>query len=159
MKALTVRPLWAHLIATGQKRVENRTWRTSHRGPLAIHAAARSGDELALIPELRAAGYTIPDPEELVCGAVVAVVDLVGVVPFQPGEPRLPGCEREEDLAGDRLATGPVCWLLAEPRRIERPIAARGQQGLWEIEIPGNSFAGQVAPGQALPSRGGKTWK
>jgi len=38
MKAITIQQPWAEMIARGLKRVENRTWRTSHRGPLAIHA-------------------------------------------------------------------------------------------------------------------------
>ena len=38
MKAITISQPWAHLIVRGEKRVENRTWPTEHRGPLAIHA-------------------------------------------------------------------------------------------------------------------------
>lgn len=39
MKALTVRQPWAFWIAVGQKDIENRSWSTNFRGPLAIHAA------------------------------------------------------------------------------------------------------------------------
>jgi hypothetical protein len=39
MKALSVRQPWAGLIVAGVKDVENRCWRTSHRGPLLIHAS------------------------------------------------------------------------------------------------------------------------
>lgn len=39
MRALTIRQPWASLIIAGMKDVENRTWPTKHRGPLAIHAA------------------------------------------------------------------------------------------------------------------------
>jgi hypothetical protein len=38
MKALTVKQPWAHLICTGFKDVENRTWRTNFRGRVLIHA-------------------------------------------------------------------------------------------------------------------------
>lgn len=38
MKALTVCQPYASLIARGKKRVENRTWSTSYRGHLYIHA-------------------------------------------------------------------------------------------------------------------------
>lgn len=38
MKALTVRQPWASLIACGAKTIETRSWRTSYRGWLAIHA-------------------------------------------------------------------------------------------------------------------------
>jgi hypothetical protein len=40
MKALTLWQPWATLIANGTKTIETRSWSTSYRGPLAIHAAA-----------------------------------------------------------------------------------------------------------------------
>lgn len=39
MKALTVKQPWAGLIIAGGKDIENRTWRTSYRGRVLIHAA------------------------------------------------------------------------------------------------------------------------
>jgi len=42
IKALTIRQPWAFAILNLGKDVENRSWRTRHRGPLLIHAAARS---------------------------------------------------------------------------------------------------------------------
>ncbi len=38
VKALTVRQPWASLIIAGYKDVENRSWTTSYRGRLAVHA-------------------------------------------------------------------------------------------------------------------------
>jgi activating signal cointegrator 1 len=43
MKALTLTQPWATLIAIGAKHIETRSWATSYRGPLAIHAAAGYG--------------------------------------------------------------------------------------------------------------------
>jgi hypothetical protein len=39
LKALSIRQPWAWLIANGHKHIENRTWRTSYRGPILIHAS------------------------------------------------------------------------------------------------------------------------
>lgn len=39
MRALTLHQPFAHLVATGAKTVETRSWKTGYRGPLAIHAA------------------------------------------------------------------------------------------------------------------------
>lgn len=39
MKALSLRQPWASLIIYAGKDIENRTWPTSYRGPLLIHAA------------------------------------------------------------------------------------------------------------------------
>jgi hypothetical protein len=39
MKAVSIKQPWEYLVVTGAKLIENRTWRTSWRGPLLIHAA------------------------------------------------------------------------------------------------------------------------
>ena len=41
MKAITIWQPWASLLAHGVKQYETRSWATSYRGPIAIHAAAR----------------------------------------------------------------------------------------------------------------------
>lgn len=49
MKALTLWQPWATLVALGVKTIETRSWSTSYRGPLAIHAATRPiSDRLTL---------------------------------------------------------------------------------------------------------------
>ena len=117
MKALTICQPYAELIARGEKEIENRTWATSYRGPLAIHA----GKSKAWL-----------DPEDrthypgMVFGAVVALATLRG-------------CIRIEDLPleyrGSAHANGPWCWILIDVRRIE-PVPCKGAQGLWDWEPP-----------------------
>jgi hypothetical protein len=46
VKALSLWQPWASLIAVGAKRFETRSWQTSHRGPLLIHAAQKWGGQL-----------------------------------------------------------------------------------------------------------------
>src|SRR6266446_8164646 len=82
---------WATLIALGAKRIETRSWSTSYRGPLAIHASGRITKEAAmslrdpLIREaLAAGGYRegngpATNPFGLPLGAVIAVVTLMAV--------------------------------------------------------------------------------
>lgn len=41
MKAITVWQPWASLLASGRKKYETRSWATSYRSPIAIHAAKR----------------------------------------------------------------------------------------------------------------------
>lgn len=45
MKVLTLHQPWASLVALRVKTIETRSWSTSYRGPLAIHAARRKPDE------------------------------------------------------------------------------------------------------------------
>lgn len=53
MKALTLHQPWASLIALGYKTIETRSWATSHRGPLAIHAGTRRPPLMSLPPRPR----------------------------------------------------------------------------------------------------------
>lgn len=79
MKALSIRQPWAGLIAAGLKDIENRPWRTSHRGATLIHASlGRSGRTLRDIER----DYSVPITAELerlcaLAGGIVGMVDLV----------------------------------------------------------------------------------
>jgi hypothetical protein len=51
MKALSLWPHWAYLVAAGGKLIETRSWATKHRGPLAVcasQAAPRAALHMAL---------------------------------------------------------------------------------------------------------------
>ena len=45
MKALSLLQPWASLVAIGAKLYETRTWRTPHRGEIAIHASRTMGKD------------------------------------------------------------------------------------------------------------------
>lgn len=88
MKALTLHQPWASLVALGVKTIETRSWSTTYRGPLVIHAGQRPtkslfiGDHIVtasgrLTPRKTGHG-TLPLP----LGAVVATCTLVDVVPI-----------------------------------------------------------------------------
>lgn len=125
MKALTIHPVWAWAIMAGHKRVENRTWGTKHRGRLAIHAsansaAARKSDAIAR-QTLAAVGVEVP--EEVTAGALLGTVELVDIV--EAGDDR---------VSGDHLATGPLCWMLEDPRPLSEPVPMKGQQSIWPVD-------------------------
>lgn len=102
---LSVRQPWAHLIVAGVKDVENRTWVTGYRGPLAIHAA-RVVDPNAsrLLPDL--------DASQLPRGAIVGVV-------------QLDRCERDNPSAW--ADPNRYHWVLTSPRWLPEPIPWKGQ--------------------------------
>lgn len=106
MKALSLHQPWASLIAMGVKTIETRSWSTSHRGLLAIHAAKkrptqgqRVGDftvDWGLDASLggfvnggfdEGCGYLLvdaaSDTEPLPLGAIVATSRLVEVFPTE----------------------------------------------------------------------------
>ena len=124
-KAITVHPAWAWAIIYGGKAVENRTWNTRYRGPLAIHAGAkRSSDQDRAFVERIVQGLGVTLPHDLPQGVILGVVDLIDCQPYASG------------FADNPWAVGPFCWILARPRPFAEPIEAGGQQGLWTCQIP-----------------------
>lgn len=120
---LTVRQPWAHLIAHGAKRIENRSRPTSYRGPLVVHAGLRpddlDDDELAaLYPPGTDLDALV---EAMAWGAAVAVGDLYDCVPYAA-------------VANDPYACGPWCWLLRDVRPLRSPIPCRGHLAL--VRVP-----------------------
>ena len=81
MKAISLRQPWAWLVVNGHKNVENRTWATSFRGPVLIHAARRWGREERVNLEMVRREFGIDVPDDLHLGGIVGkanVTDCVG---------------------------------------------------------------------------------
>lgn len=73
LRALTICQPYAHLICIGEKRIENRRWRTTYRGPLPIHA----GKSMAWLKTYDMKSLAERDKTPMAFGAVVAVAHLV----------------------------------------------------------------------------------
>ncbi len=153
IKSLSLTQPWGTLIAIRAKRIETRSWSTAYRGPLAIHAAkGLPKDTLALFftqpfaSVLRAEGFS--HPSELPRGAVIAICDLVGVVPTRTmtnGGCRWDGPDgrryayeltEQEEAFGD-YSEGRYAWLLDNVRPLPEPVPAKGSLGLWNWTPPG----------------------
>lgn len=153
MRGLSLTQPWATLVAVGAKKIETRSWSTSYRGPIAIHAAKRfptEDRELCdygpFLSALRAGGYDLGQSpyrsspsgwgKVLSLGAIVAVAYLDWVV----GTPATPGlvCGHElpppepEASFGD-YSPGRYAWGLDFARPLPKPIPYRGALGLWEV--------------------------
>lgn len=173
MKALTLTQPWATLIAVGAKRIETRNWSTDHRGKLAIHAAKgldpvggrRGLFELCHTePFLSALKRDYPDGvddvgarvdvDALPRGAVVAIAELIEVVPITCGAPldQVPGGAPPYEEAFGDFSPGRFAWLLADVRALDETIPARGELGLWTwLEAP----AGLAAATPRAAAEGG----
>lgn len=124
MKALTICQPYAHLIAIGEKRIENRSWPTRYRGPLLIHAG-KSRDWL-----------TEDAPSGLVLGAVVAIATLAECLSIQAIERGRFPQHAYPWLREHRHTNGPWCWVLTDVQALLDPVPARGAQGLWSMPWP-----------------------
>ena len=125
MPAITLHQPWASLIAQGIKQFETRSWGTTYRGKLAIHAGKKHENDDRLLALL---GIT---QEQMTLGAIVAFVDLIDCI------------EITESFASQQSDTELMCgdWSITEPARyawrlenveiLNSPIPATGKQGMW----------------------------
>jgi len=130
MKALTICQPYATLICTPQdelpagetqKRVENRRWPTSYRGPLLIHAGKsrkfmRPGDAEKF--------------DDMPFGAVVGVARLIDCMEWPWPRP-IPDNRRW--LLDHPHAEGPYCFVLADVVRFAEPVPLVGCLGLFDV--------------------------
>ena len=103
MKTLSVRQPWASLIINGVKDIENRTWATSHRGPLLIQSSAKPmpAEELELVRAFALERGALL-PEILPLGGVLGIVTLLD-------------CVRSHSSPWFQ---GPVGWVLSDPHQL-----------------------------------------
>ncbi|MAA99622.1 MAG: hypothetical protein CMN87_00020 [Stappia sp.] len=125
MKALSIRQPWAWAIVTGLKPVENRTWSTSFRGPVLIHAgqtverdeidgmlslcARQSGASLALLRN----AYD----QQAATGAIVGAVTITDCVPNHASP----------------WFHGPVGFVLERPARALKPVRCPGRLSFFNV--------------------------
>jgi hypothetical protein len=137
LKALTVRQPWGTAIARWDKRVENRTWLTTHRGLLAIHTggswdrsaehahtltnafARHSGANRTYIDSVYTNGLDPRDDHMFPRSAIIAVATITG-------------CHQCADGSCSPWAiAGQWHWELADVHALARPVPTAGRLGLW----------------------------
>lgn len=125
MKALTICQPYAELILRGEKRVENRTWPTSYRGRMYVHAGKSR--------EWWDAETDAKRFPNAAWGAVVAIATLADCI--NHGDlfgPHRKWDEKYPWLREHAHTFGPWCWVLTDVTPIG-PWPWRGAQGLFEI--------------------------
>lgn len=119
---LSLYPEWAWAIMHAGKVVENRSWRTSYRGTLLIHASAKRSSHEALESArslLCARSKLRPRdlPDEFPSSAILGAVELVDCV---------------RDAKSSWAEAEAVHWLLRGARALPRPITdIPGQRRVW----------------------------
>lgn len=128
MKAITLWQPWATLIALGEKPYETRSWPTSYRGKIAIHASKKwDGETLAdfTSPEVwRVMQRRHVRDIDLPLGAIICVGDLTDCIPTVL-------VPQNEQRLGNFLP-GRFAWKIEHVKVLLNPISIRGQQGLWD---------------------------
>lgn len=143
-KALTLHQPWASLVALGVKTVETRSWATSYRGRLLIHAGRRmtygpigvygvkryTGEPLLLFPYGPMGRAEVPLP----LGAVVASCTLADCVPIVGAD----GCKD---------ATKHLC-IVNESMLLHSALDEPWPDGETEHIVSGEQPYGDFAPGR-----------
>lgn len=129
MKAISLWQPWASAITLGLKHIETRGWATTHRGPLAIHAAKRWTPEERDTCTHFARLHGLPELADPPRGAIIGVANIVAVLPSEALEEGLSETERSFGNYGP----GRFGWLLEDVVAFRVPIPYRGMQGLFNV--------------------------
>jgi activating signal cointegrator 1 len=135
MKCLTIRQPWATLIALGEKQIETRSWPTSYRGDLAIHAGMQVDKAICKTEPYQSVltrhGYTA---DNLPSGVILATSRLAGCCGVTPQQAQQSWPGGNEYVFGD-YAEGRYAWKLEGVVALAHPIAAKGRLGFWEYPV------------------------
>lgn len=125
MKAITIKQPFASLIAAGLKEYEFRTWKTSYRGKVLIHAG-KASDAKAM---KKFACYGLDDPR----GLIIAKADLTDCIRVDDAfrnELRNRNALVYSGITDDPAWQG-YAFRLENIERVD-PVPVRGMLGLWE---------------------------
>jgi len=131
MKAISLLEPWASLIKEGIKKIETRSWKTSYRGELYIHASKKKltkkdweilEDRLALLKEI-----------DFKYGHIIAKCKLVDCRYMDEELIKEVKKNKNEYLCGS-YEIGRYAWILEDLEVIETPLEAKGQLGIWNYE-------------------------
>lgn len=118
--AISVRQPWAWAIVRGSKDIENRSWVTSYRGPVCIHAAkgctrTEYEDASELISLIGSGTSTPPGLKDIDRGGIIGVARIVDCV----------------SVSDSPWFFGPYGFVLADVRPLEF-IPVRGALGFFK---------------------------
>lgn len=129
MKILSLWEPWGTAMVLGHKLWETRSWPTSYRGPLAIHAAKNTSaikdgtPEEMVIDGEELCGTKIVFPSAWPLGSIICVVDLFDCVPTETAKP-----SRLEEIMGNYMPER-FAWQTRNLRKV-KPFPFKGMQGL-----------------------------
>jgi len=129
MKALSGTQPWFWSILHAGKDIENRSWPTTFRGTVALHTSKgmtkAQYQEARIFIEKLCPGAVVPREAELVRGAIVGVVEIVG-------------CLRKLPLISEKDSPwffGDYGFILENPRTLPEPIPCKGALGFWQVPM------------------------
>lgn len=133
MKAISLWQPWASLVILGLKQYETRSWKTSYRGTLVIHAAKTFELTQGISAIEFAALLGWEEMPAFPKGVALGTVDLIGCCYTTPLLGDEVSLGSPEHIFGN-WSPGRYAWKLANPIAFAEPIPCAGHQRLWEVE-------------------------
>lgn len=136
MNAITISQPYASLIAQGHKFVENRTWPAPSKAigqDIAIHA----GKGTQYVTRKQLADY--PHGCVLAIATLSLCVSRQSIIEntvYRPNELAYQTGKTWQELFSHQHTEGPFCWVLTNIRKLDQPVPASGNMGLWPWEMP-----------------------
>lgn len=128
MKCITLKQPFASLIANGYKRIEFRSWKSSYRGDLLIHAGSGVDKEA-----MKRFAYLNLDYPQGVIIAKVKMVDCIEITDEVKEE-----LKKEDKIvyqgAINHQGENEYGFVLEDIEKID-PIPIKGKLGLWNYDI------------------------
>ena len=130
MKVLSLTEPYATLIKIGKKKIETRSWKTSYRGNLYIHASStkipkeyKNNTELMSLVNVNNLNY----------GHIICSCDLVDCIEMTNEFIEKVKKNSAEYISGI-YAKGRYAWILENVEIIKKPIEVKGHLGIWNFE-------------------------
>lgn len=120
MRALTLWEPWATAILAGYKHYETRSWATTYRGTIAIHAGLKCD-----AGQLLWARSKYPPFPAISTGQIIAIAELDDCQEMATAPPG-------DEIDWGEYGPGRYGWKLLNIRPVET-VAIRGYQGLWRL--------------------------
>lgn len=139
MKLISLWEPWATLMAIGAKRIETRSWQTSYRGWLAIHAS-KNGLAKAQLRECLSDPFFAAalNGVDLTPGHIVAVVELKSCIATdllaEHGNSFIRGGLTPQEMAFGDYHPERFGWVTDNLFRLPHPIPYKASQGLCDVQ-------------------------
>jgi hypothetical protein len=122
MKVLTIKQPWAALIINGTKKYEFRSWKTSYRGKILIHAGLGVDKE-------RSKDFS---NLEMLKGAIIGEAEIKDCILVDEEFDESLRRDNEKVYGHDHV--GLYAWKLDNIKRYDEPIYIKGKLGLWNYD-------------------------
>ena len=130
MKVLSLTEPYATLIKNGIKTIETRSWKTSYRGKLYIHASStKIPKEYKENKKL----MSLVDLNELNYGNIICSCELVDCIEMSTEFKEIL-LKENKDIYTDSSFKENYGWKLENVEVFDKPIETKGKLGLWEYK-------------------------